>query len=187
MRIISGKYKARRIPVPHNITARPTTDFAKEGLFNLLHNEIELEDITALDLFGGTGSISLELISRGAKQVVCVEKWNPHCTFIKKVCTNLSIDKLILIRGDVFRFVTTTKQQYDFIFADPPYEMETLTTLPDLIFENNLLAENGLFVLEHSAKNSFTQHHNFFQHKKYGNVNFSFFKQTQQESIKRES
>ena len=175
MRIISGQFKGRRLQVPTNITARPTTDFAKEGLFNLLNNRIDFEDIDMLDLFAGTGSIGIEFISREAKSVISVEQNERHSAFIRKVCSELKITNLSLIKTDVFKFIDTCHSQFDMIFADPPYELEQLARIPDLIFTKNLLKEEGLFVLEHSSKNNFEQHPHFVDHRNYGNVNFSFF------------
>lgn len=175
MRIISGKYKSRRIDVPHNITARPTTDFAKEGLFNLLNNQIDFEDIDVLDLFAGTGSIGIEFVSREARNVTSVEKSDLHCNFIRKACKELQIDNLMLIKGDVFRFLESTKTKFDIIFADPPYQLPQLPEIPDVIFRNQLLKPEGIFILEHSAKNNFENHTHFLSHRSYGNVNFTFF------------
>ena len=175
MRIISGQFKGRRLQVPTNITARPTTDFAKEGLFNLLNNRIDFEDIDVLDLFAGTGSIGIEFISRDAKSLISVEQNERHCAFIRKVCSELKITNLSLIKTDVFKFIDTCHSQFDMIFADPPYELEQLAQIPDLIFTKKLIKEDGLFVLEHSSKNNFEQHPHFVDHRNYGNVNFSFF------------
>ena len=175
MRIISGKYKGRRISAPSNITARPTTDFAKEGLFNLLNNRMNFEGIDVLDLFAGTGSISIEFVSRDCKSVISIEQNERHCTFIRKVCTELKITNLSLIKTDVFKFIDSCHTQFDMIFADPPYELVQLAQIPDLIFSKKLLKEDGLFVLEHSSKNNFDQHPHFVEHRNYGNVNFSFF------------
>ena len=175
MRIISGKYKSRRIDVPHNITARPTTDYAKEGLFNLLNNEIDFEGIQVLDLFAGTGSIGLEFISRDAHSVISIEKNDLHCSFIRKTCKLLNIDNLTLMKTDVFKFLETTRIKFDVIFADPPYELPNLPEIPDIIFKNQLLKEDGLFILEHSSKNNFENHPHFSRHRNYGNVNFTFF------------
>lgn len=175
MRIISGQFKGRRLQVPTNITARPTTDFAKEGLFNLLNNRIDFEGIDVLDLFAGTGSISLEFVSRDCKSVISIEQNERHAAFIRKMCTELKITNLSLIKTDVFKFVDTCHTQFDMIFADPPYELEKLAQMPDLIFSKNLLKEDGLFVLEHSSKDNFSQHPHFVEHRNYGNVNFSFF------------
>lgn len=175
MRIISGKFKGRRIQASSKITARPTTDFAKEGLFNLLNNRIDFEGIRMLDLFAGTGGIGIECISRACREVVAVELNDKHGAFIHKVCSELKIDNYFLHKADVFRFIPVCHSKFDLIFADPPYDLEKLTTLPDLIFGHDLLEENGLFILEHGAKHQFDTHPNFLFHRKYGNVNFSFF------------
>jgi len=182
MRIISGKYKGRRISAPSNITARPTTDFAKEGLFNLLNNRIDFEDIEVLDLFAGTGGIGIEFVSRNAKSVISIEENERHCAFIRKVCAELKIDNLSLLKTDVFKFINSCHTQFDMIFADPPYELEKIQEIPNIIFSKKLLKEDGLFVLEHSAKNSFEQHPNFVDHRYYGSVNFSFFEWKEKEA-----
>lgn len=175
MRIISGTFKGRRISAPSNITARPTTDFAKEGLFNLLNNRIDFEDIDVLDLFAGTGGIGIEFISRGCNSAISIEQNERHCAFIRKVCDELKIKNLSLMKADVFRFINSCHSKFDLIFADPPYELKELKEIPDLIFKNQLLKEDGLFILEHSSKDSFVSHPNFDDHRNYGNVNFSFF------------
>ena len=175
MRIISGKYKGRRIQPPTNITARPTTDFAKEGLFNLLNNRIDFEGISMLDLFAGTGGIGIEFVSRDCRNVTSVEQNERHIAFIRKVCSELKIENLTAIKTDIFKFIDTCHCKFDFIFADPPYDLKRLTEIPDLIFAKQLLAPDGLFVLEHSVKNSFENHPRFVEHRHYGNVNFSFF------------
>ena len=175
MRIISGIFKGRRIVPPRNITARPTTDFAKESLFNLLNNRMNLEGIDVLDLFAGTGGISLECVSRGCREVISVELAQRQADFIRKISKELKVENLTLIRGDVFKYVASTKKQFDFIYADPPYDLPTLESIPDVIFEHDLLQEDGLFILEHSAKNDFSEHPHFVEHRKYGNVNFTFF------------
>ena len=178
MRVISGIYKRRHFDIPRNFKARPTTDFAKENLFNVLSNRIDFEDsIRALDLFAGTGSISIELLSRGCEQVVSIEKDRDHFAFICKVMKELKIEKCIPIRGDVFKYITSNggRDTFDFIFADPPYALAELETLPDLIFEHGLLKEQGLFVLEHGKNNHFESHPHFQEHRVYGSVNFSFF------------
>ena len=177
MRVISGIYKSRRFDVPRSFKARPTTDFAKENLFNVLSNNyIDFEDgVIALDLFAGTGSISIELVSRGCDQVIAVERVRDHYQFICKIMKELKTEKCIPIRADVFKFVKTCKSQFDFIFADPPYELKGLATIPDAIFENNLLKEDGLFVLEHGKQDHFEDHPRFIEKRVYGSVNFSFF------------
>ena len=176
MRIISGRYRGRHINPPHTITARPTTDFAKEALFNLLQNEIEFEGLSVLDLFAGTGSISFEFASRGAQQIIAVELANQQQNFIRKVCQELDFKNITLVRGDVFKFIRANHLQYDIIYADPPYALRQLPELPDLVFEHQMLKEGGLFILEHSSKNSFENHPHYVQHRNYGSVNFTFFK-----------
>ncbi len=175
MRIVSGKFKGRRFEPPRNITARPTTDFAKESLFNVLNNLIDFEEISALDLFSGTGSISMELASRGCPQIVSIEQSERHLAFIKKMMTELKITEIMPLKADVFHYIASTDRKFDFIFADPPYALPELKTLPDLIFEKQLLSEGGLFVLEHPKNYDFSSHPHFSQHRNYGNVNFTFF------------
>lgn len=159
MRVISGIYKRRRFDVPHTFKARPTTDFAKENLFNVLNNYIDFEDgITALDLFAGTGSISIELVSRGCDQVISVEKDPQHHAFISKVMREVKTDKCIPLRADVFKYIEKCGLQFDFIFADPPYALKELASIPDLIFQYNLLKPEGIFVLEHGKDLNFENH-----------------------------
>ena len=178
MRVISGIYKRRRFDVPRSFKARPTTDFAKENLFNVLSNNfIDFEEgINALDLFAGTGSISIELVSRGCNQVISVERDRDHYQFICKIMAEVKTDKCIPIRADVFKYIKNCKSQFDFIFADPPYELKDLATIPDLIFENNLIKEGGLLVLEHGKQDHFEDHPHFIEKRVYGSVNFSFFR-----------
>ena len=163
--------------MPRTFKARPTTDFAKENLFNVLSNYLDFEDgLSALDLFAGTGSISIELVSRGCDRVISIEKGRDHHAFICKIMQEVKTDKCLPIRGDVFKYIKGGREQFDFIFADPPYELEGLETIPNLIFENHLLKEDGLFVLEHGKKNNFEEHPCFVERRVYGSVNFSFFK-----------
>lgn len=176
MRIITGIYKGRRFDVPRTFKARPTTDFAKENIFNVLNGYIDLEDATALDLFAGTGSISLELLSRGCRTVVSVEKDRDHARFIQQCIDHIGADNNVLIRGDVFKFIGSCHEQFDFIFADPPYALAELPQLPDMILSHDMLKEGGLLVFEHGAKNSFQDHPRFVDHRAYGSVNFSLFK-----------
>lgn len=176
MRIITGKYKGRHFDVPRSFKARPTTDFAKENIFNVMNGYIDFEECKALDLFAGTGSITLELLSRGAATVVSVELDRDHANFIRQCLNKLNDDTCALIRGDVFRFIKSCRQQFDFIFADPPYALPTLATIPDLVFEKGLLAEGGVFVFEHGKQNDFSEHPHFVEHRSYGSVNFSIFK-----------
>lgn len=177
MRIISGIYKRRRFDVPRTFKARPTTDFAKENLFNVLANYLDFDEgLTALDLFAGTGSISIELVSRGCSKVVSIEKEPLHFSFINKILKELNTDKCLPVRGDAFKFISRTGESFDFIFADPPYELNGLETIPDLIFQNNLLNDEGIFVLEHGKKSNFDTHPHFIEKRVYGSVNFSFFR-----------
>ncbi len=176
MRVISGIYKHRHFNIPKTFKARPTTDFAKENLFNVLNGYLDFNGLSALDLFAGTGSISIELISRGCKQVVSIEKDRQHYLFIKKIMAEVKTDKCIPICCDVFKFIPRNTDSYDFIFADPPYALKELGDIPDLVFKMNLLKENGLFVLEHGKEYDFSQHVNFIGHREYGSVNFSFFR-----------
>lgn len=176
MRVISGIYKRRRFEVPRSFKARPTTDFAKENLFNVLFNRIDFEDgISALDLFAGTGSISIELVSRGCDKVVSVEKDPQHYAFICQVMKEVKTDKCFPVRADVFKYITRCSEQFDLIFADPPYDLKELETIPSLVFENNLLKEDGILVLEHGKTNHFEEDPHFLERRVYGSVNFSFF------------
>ncbi len=174
MRIISGKFRGRRLMPPKNITARPTTDFAKESLFNLLTNRMDMEGADVLDLFAGTGSISLECVSRGAREVTAVELAHTQQNFIIATSKSLGINNLHLIRGDVFRYLKACSIRYDLIFADPPYALEELPTLPSLIVPA-LLKPSGLFVLEHGDQYDFSGHPHFLDLRTYGSVHFSFF------------
>ena len=180
MRIITGQYKGRHFDVPKTFKARPTTDFAKENIFNVLNRYIDFDGATALDLFAGTGSISLELLSRGCKQVVSVEADREHAAFIRQCSQKLSTDCHFIVRADVFRYIKHVSQQFNFIFADPPYALPTLATIPDLIFQHNLLADGGIFVFEHGKNNDFSNHKHFVEHRSYGSVNFSIFKQSKE-------
>jgi 16S rRNA (guanine966-N2)-methyltransferase len=176
MRIISGKYRGRQIHTPHNLPVRPTTDFAKESLFNILNNLIDFEEISVLDLFAGTGNVSYEFFSRGAVTVTAVEM-DPKCVaFINKTIQLLNAENLAVIRADVFHYLERPYESFDIIFADPPYEMEKVDEIPDLIFQSQILNEEGWFILEHSKRHNFSEHSFFHQQRKYGNVNFSFFR-----------
>ena len=184
MRIISGIYGGRRLSPPKNITARPTTDFAKESLFNLLNNRIDFEGIDMLDLFAGTGGIGIECISRGAREVTAVEIAHVQQNWIISCCRQLGIRNLSVIRGDVFKFLNACRTKYDLIFADPPYALEQLPTLPDVILNSttvggsssdSLLKENGWLVVEHGKDTNFTNHPRHVETRTYGSVHFSFF------------
>lgn len=177
MRIITGIYKGRRFDIPKTFKARPTTDFAKENIFNVLNGYVDFDGATALDLFAGTGSISLELLSRGCQSVVSVEADRDHARFIQQCMKKIGATGNILIRGDVFRFLKSCHQQFDLIFADPPYALENLATLPSLIFEADLLKPDAVFVLEHGHDHDFSADPHFVEHRQYGSVNFSLFKE----------
>lgn len=182
MRIISGKYKGRRLSIPPSFKARPTTDFAKENLFNILNNLIDWEGIEALDLFGGTGSISFELVSRGCSSVICVEKFPSSYSFIEKTKTLLDAKELFLYKADVFKYLNTCRTQFDFIFADPPYDLLHLEDVPKMILEKNLLKPGGIFVMEHSKANDFSSLPLFAEKRVYGSVNFSIFERKEEDA-----
>lgn len=178
MRIVGGKYKRKRFTIPSSFNARPTTDFAKENIFNVLDNIIDFENMNTLDLFSGTGGISAELISRGAKKVVAVEQRREHALFIKKIITEIGeIDKLKLINGDVFKYLNAKNNvdKFDFVFADPPYKLEEIKNIPDLIINSGLLYPEAIIVLEHPKTFDFSNHKYFNMHREYGSVNFSIF------------
>jgi 16S rRNA (guanine(966)-N(2))-methyltransferase RsmD len=178
MRIVGGIFGGRRFSPPAKIPARPTTEVAKEGLFNMLNNSFELEGIKTLDLFGGTGSITYELASRGAADLTIVERDNLTVDFIKKTLAELRIaDKVELIRNDVFKYMKQCTEQFDFIFAGPPYALVNIDDLPMLVFEKNMLAPGGIFVMEHTPRNDYQKHPNFSRLKNYGTTVFTFFVQ----------
>ena len=176
MRIITGRYKGRRFDIPRTFKARPTTDFAKENIFNVINGYTDWEETTALDLFAGTGSISLELLSRGCPQVVSVEKDRDHARFISQCMEKIGTDGHLLVKGDVFRFLKKCHQHFGLIFAEPPYALTELSTIPDLIFQYGLLKEDGLLVFEHGKHDDFSTHPHFLEHRSYGSVNFTLFK-----------
>jgi 16S rRNA (guanine(966)-N(2))-methyltransferase RsmD len=178
MRIVGGEFSGRRFNPPSGIPARPTTDVAKEGLFNTLENLMDLEGIKTCDLFGGTGSISYELASRGAEDLTLIERDQVSIEFIKKTAKALGIeDKLQIIRGDVFKFMKQSTEQYDFIFAGPPYALLNIDDIPMLVFEKKMLAPDGIFVHEHTPRNDYQNHPNFLRMKNYGTTVFTFFVQ----------
>jgi 16S rRNA (guanine(966)-N(2))-methyltransferase RsmD len=177
MRIISGKFKGRRFSPPaDNWPTRPTTDFAKEGLFNILQNHLDFEELKVLDLFGGTGNHTYEFISRGCKDVTYVDKFGACVKFVYQTAKQLDIEDCIkIVRYDVFKFIERATDQYDYIFAGPPYALTTMDTIPDLIFAKKLLKENGWFVMEHNPNHNYDNHPHFFQKRNYGKTIFSFF------------
>ena len=176
MRIISGKYKGRHFDIPRTFKARPTTDFAKENLFNILTHIVDFEETTALDLFSGTGSISLELLSRGCKKVTSVEMESQHFAFLKKCQNTLQESAWHAVRDDVFRFIRRCNTSYSLVFADPPYALKELKDIPALVLDGELLCNGGIFIFEHGKDYSFTEHPLFFRHVAYGSVNFTLFR-----------
>lgn len=179
MRIITGQYKGRHFEVPRSFAARPTTDFAKENLFNVLRAYLDFETTRALDLFGGTGSITLELLSRGCPRVVTVERDRRHFSFIRSCINALKTDCATPLCGDALRFIERCREGFDLVFADPPYALKELGELPDRVMGGPLVAEGGIFVLEHGKDYDFSQRPDFVEHRAYGSVNFSFFRHPQ--------
>src|SRR4030095_3157508 len=176
MRIISGKFGGRRINPPAKMPyTRPTTDIAKEGLFNILQNRIDFEGIKTLDLFGGTGNISYELASRGAADLTIVERDTQMYAFIKKNIETLGIENCKLLKFDVFTFLAMCNEQYDFIFAGPPYALGSVDELPKIILSKKLIAPGGFFVLEHTTRNNYEKAEGFSFQRNYGTTVFSFF------------
>lgn len=178
MRIIGGKYKGRRISPPSGFKARPTTDFAREGLFNILNNRVDFEEIIILDLFSGTGSISYEFASRGTREVHLVERDVKHIAGIRRIIKDMGFTSIKPIHIDVKAFLKACKMKYDVVFADPPYDLEWLKDIPDLVTGSGVLKDDGFFILEHPRNMSFSDHKHFFEHRSYGGVNFSFFRTT---------
>jgi 16S rRNA (guanine966-N2)-methyltransferase len=176
LRIISGQYRGRRINPPAGFKARPTTDYARESLFNILANRIDFESVAVLDLFSGTGSISYEFASRGASTVHLVEQDTRNISFIRKTLGEMKIEGVKALHIDVKAYLKTCTFRYDIIFADPPYELGWLKDIPDLVMGAGIVAENGFFILEHPGHYAFNSHPNFFEHRNYGSVNFSFFR-----------
>ncbi len=175
MRIIRGKYGRRRFDVPKNITARPTTDFARENLFNVLENLVDFDGKTVLDLFAGTGAISWEFVSRGCSRVKAVEQAPTQAGFIRSVKEKLGDTVLKLIKGDVFRFIERPKEKYDIIFADPPYDHPRFSEIPELIINSGMLNDGAIVIVEHNKNHDFTGVEGFSRHLVYGSVNFSIF------------
>ena len=176
MRIIRGKYGKRRFDVPKNITARPTTDFARENIFNVIENLIDIDGIEALDLFAGTGAISLELLSRGAARVTAIEKAMTQYAFIRRTAEQLGEQNLNLIKGDVFKFLAAPHEKFDFIFADPPYDLPRFGEIPQLVLQADILKPDGFFIIEHSRAYDFSTIPGFVDHRIYGSVNFSIIR-----------
>jgi 16S rRNA (guanine(966)-N(2))-methyltransferase RsmD len=176
MRIIRGNHRGRRITPPKNLPVRPTTDMAKESLFNMLDNEYYFEDLAVLDLFAGTGNISYEFASRGAREIICIDT-NPKCIhFIRETADSIGFTQIHTIRTTALGYLGMTRKVFDIIFADPPYDLNRIDELPEVIFKRGLLTEEGVFVLEHSDNWDFSMAPNFEREKRYGRVHFSFFR-----------
>lgn len=185
MRIVGGKFKGRRFnPPAKNWPTRPTTDFAKEGLFNILQNQLDFSAIRALDLFGGSGNHCYELVSRGCPDVTFVDRHAACVAFAKQTAQTLGIETgLRIVRADVFRFIQQAQAPYDYIFADPPYGLPQLDQLPDMILEQSLLLDGGWLVVEHDKRNSFDKHSAFLRERKYGGSIFSIFALPHESSV----
>lgn len=175
MRIIRGKYGRRRFAVPSNITARPTTDFARENIFNVIENITDIEGLRCLDLFAGTGAISFELLSRGASSVTAIEKSATQARFIEKVKRELGDNGLHLLRTDALRYIKDSTSEFDFVFADPPYDLDGFGEIPAMVLQSRLLRPGSIFIIEHSKKYDFSSLPHFTDHRVYGSVNFSIF------------
>ena len=176
MRIISGKYRGRTIVPPRNLRARPTTDFAKENLFNVLGNLVDFEDCDILDLFSGTGSISYEFASREARSVTSVEINSVHHNFIRNTARELGFENFYAVKANAFLYLKSCTKQFDIIFSDAPYDLEGSAEIIDLVFERNLLREDGFLIFEHSKDQNFSEHPKFWQQRSYGSVQFTFLK-----------
>ena len=175
MRIISGTHKGRRFFPPKNLPVRPTTDFAKEGLFNVLRNRKEIEESTILDLCCGTGNMTFEFASRGAKSIISVDQHYGCIKYVKQLSMELQFKSISAFKADLFKFIERLEGSFDIIFADPPYALEGVDKLPEMILQKKVLKENGLLIVEHGKQLSFEEVEGFLFSKKYGNVNFTFF------------
>jgi len=176
MRVITGKYKGRHFDVPRSFKARPTTDFAKENIFNVLRSYTDFENQTVLDIFAGTGSISLEFLSRGCSRVVSIEIDRQHCAFLRTLFQKLGDPASCLLHADALRYLSKPTETFDIVFADPPYTLRELPSLPELVLQGNVLKPEGLFILEHGSSNDFSKHPFFIEHRVYGSVNFTIFR-----------
>jgi 16S rRNA (guanine966-N2)-methyltransferase len=176
MRIIGGRLKGLRLNTPKNLPVRPTTDLAKEALFNILNNQVEFDDLNVLDLFSGTGNISLEFASRGARQVIAVDR-SVHCiNYLKDTARQHRLEEIKTFKADVFKYLEMETEQYDLIFADPPYDLNRIPEIPKIIFDKQLLSPDGLLIVEHQSMQNLGQHAAFVEQRKYGHSSFSFFR-----------
>ena len=176
MRIIDGSHKKRQIILPSKIDISPTTDFAKEALFNILRYYTDFQGIDVLDIFSGSGNISYEFASRGANKIIAIEKNYFWYNFIQNNIEKINLKSFSVFQLDAFYYIQHCKEKFDIIFADPPYNLDNIDKIPDLIFDNNLLNDDGVLILEHGSKLSFSDHKRLIDHRSYGKVNFSFFK-----------
>ena len=174
MRIIGGKHKGKTILAPKGLPVRPTTDFAKESLFNILNNHLDFENVKLLELFAGTGNIGYEFASRGCTSITSVDLNFQCIQFIKKTNQQLAFNNKV-IRSDAFRYIKSTKEKYNLIFADPPYNSDNIQEIPTIIFSQNLLENNGILIIEHDKYTDFSEHKFFKNVRHYGRVMFSFF------------
>jgi 16S rRNA (guanine966-N2)-methyltransferase len=175
VRIVSGTHKGRSFTPPPNLPVRPTTDFAKESLFNILNNYFSFHEVRVLDLFSGTGSIAYEFASRGSKDITAVDGNFKCFSFIKQTADKFRFDSIRVVKSDVFAFLRSARQPYDIIFADPPYDMASMVQIPELVFENNLLNPDGWLIVEHSVDTDFSKHERLWEQRKYSNTIFSIF------------
>ncbi|HEX8514865.1 MAG TPA: 16S rRNA (guanine(966)-N(2))-methyltransferase RsmD [Bacteroidia bacterium] len=175
MRIISGTHKSRVVHAPRNLPVRPTTDFAKESLFNILNNHFEFDEVKVLDLFAGTGNITYEFLSRECKDIISVDESYACCTFIKKTIEDFKLPKSRVIKADVFSFLKNNIETYDIIFADPPFDLDKIPQIAPLVFEKGLLKENGWLIVEHGPDTDLSAQPHFKEKRKYGNIHFAFF------------
>lgn len=177
MRIISGKYKGKHIPVRKNFPSRPTTDFAKENIFNVIYNQFDFEQLEVLDLFSGTGSISYEFASRGCERIISVEKDFRSFDFIRKTVKELNFDTIRPVKTDAFRFLKKCTEKFDIVFADPPYDLFNLNEIPKMVFEAEILKPGAWFILEHGKTHQFNDNQHLINTRSYGSVQFSIFAQ----------
>lgn len=175
MRIIGGRYKGKKFNPPKNFKSRPTTDFAKEALFSILHNSFNIENVDVLDLFSGTGSISFEFCSRGCNCLIAVEKVTPYTVYTQKIFDQLGFDQAKVFNKDVFKYLESCNQKFDIIFADPPFDFPDYERIYHLVMEKQLLSDTSFLIIEHSENNDFSHLPHFTKLKKYGKVHFSFF------------
>lgn len=176
MRIIGGRLKGLRLNPPKGLPVRPTTDLAKEALFNILQNQVDIEGMKVLDLFSGTGNLSLEFASREAAEVISVDKSIRCVHFLKDMARQHDLEQIKTYNADVFKYLEMETEAYDLIFADPPYDLSRIPELPKIIFERKLLAPDGLLIIEHQSMQNLSNHSAFTEQRKYGHSSFSFFR-----------